>query len=71
MIAAITEGLSERKVDKASSGEEDGEEVTDNKRIANFDEEVDAEGKKKAPAKPAAKPAAKPTSAKRPAPRSK
>ncbi|MFN3342797.1 MAG: 30S ribosomal protein S2 [Flavobacteriales bacterium] len=67
MIAAITEGLSERKVDKASTGEDDGEEVTDNKRIANFDEEVDAEGKKKAPAKPAAKPA----SAKRPAPRSK
>jgi small subunit ribosomal protein S2 len=51
MVAAITEGLSERKADKSVSDEE-GEEVMDNKRIANFDEEkAEEERKKKAAAK--------------------
>ncbi|MBX7094280.1 MAG: 30S ribosomal protein S2 [Flavobacteriales bacterium] len=49
MVAAISEGLSERKADK--NAEDDGEEVMDNKRIANIDEEVGEEGKKKPAAK--------------------
>lgn len=61
MVAAITEGLSDRKADKSIS-DEDGEEVLDNKRIANIDEEVDEEGKKKVVAK-------KPVAGGKPAPR--
>jgi small subunit ribosomal protein S2 len=60
MVEAIIEGLNERKADKGSDKDEDGEDVVDNKRIANIDEEIAEEGKKKkVAAKPAAKPAAK------------
>lgn len=60
MVEAIIEGLNERKADKGSDKDEDGEDVIDNKRIANIDEEIAEEGKKKkVAAKPAAKPAAK------------
>lgn len=42
IVDAINEGLNERKADKslADKKEEEGEEVIDNKRIANIDEEV-------------------------------
>ena len=56
MVDAITEGLNERKADKSltEKKEEEGEDIVENKRIANIDEEISEENKKKIAAKKAA-----------------